>query len=345
MTITPTDFSLQEDATIFETMERIDKAAVGGVCVVRPDGHFLGMMTDGDIRRALLDGAGVNDRIGPYVNRCSVTAPEEATRADVLDLMQAWTLQHIPVVDEQGHLVELHTLKQLLGRETRPNWAIVMAGGKGTRLRPITERIPKPMVRVAGRPILERIVLHLISCGIRRIFIAINYLGHIIEESFGDGTRLGCCIEYLREEEPLGTGGAVSLLPERPKHPVLIMNGDLIMQTDLGRMLEFHERGQYYATMGLRPYTHEVAFGCAEVRGHQLIGIEEKPVLQKLINAGTYVLSPRAVADIPASFFPITRLFEDALAGNRACGAFVFQGEWSDIGRPEQLRHANGLGE
>ena len=133
-------------------------------------------------------------------------------------------------------------MRQMVSRAERPNRAVILAGGKGTRLHPITEQIPKPMVTVAGRPILERLILHLVSCGLTRFSISINYLGHLIEQHFGDGSRLGCEIEYLRETVPLGTGGPLSLL-RPPTLPVLVLNGDLVTQADVGDLLDFHERG------------------------------------------------------------------------------------------------------
>jgi dTDP-glucose pyrophosphorylase len=336
-------FLINKDASIIDAIKVIDKAASGGGCVIDPNMNFLGMVTDGDIRRALIDGANLNEKVFPYTNKNCTTVSPEASRTEALDLMQARFLQQIPIIDIHHKLVGIHTLKQLLGCNVRPNWAVVMAGGKGTRLRPITENIPKPMVPVAGRPILERIVLHLVGFGIRRIFLSVNYLSHIIEEHFQDGLKFGCQIEYLHEDQPLGTGGALSLLPETPENPVLVMNGDLIVQSDFNRMLQFHQDGNYHATMALRPYTHEVAFGCAEIEDDRLIQLEEKPVLTKLVNAGIYVLSPDAVEQVPENtFYPITQLFETALTDNLPCGAYVMEEDWMDIGQPHQLRKANG---
>ncbi len=336
--------TLQPGATLRDALQQVDQSGIGLTVQVDEKRHVVGVLSDGDLRRALLQGAGLNDPVAPYVIADYTSVPPTARRADVLDLMQARGIRQIPIVDDQAKLHGIHTLESILGLKPRPNWAVVMAGGKGTRLRPITETIPKPMVPVAGRPILERIVLHLVGFGIRRIFLSVNYMSHVIEDHFQDGSQFGCEIEYLREDQPLGTGGALSLLPETPDDPVLVMNGDLIVQADFSRMLQFHDDGGYFATMGLRPYTHEVAFGCAETDGDRLTALEEKPVLTKLVNAGIYVLSPEAVDSVPSdTFFPITQLFEDALVVNRPCGAYTMEEDWLDIGRPDQLRRANGL--
>jgi len=329
--------------SLLDGLRAIDRAVTGIALVVDGGDRLAGILVDGDIRRALIGGANLGDAIERHMQRNFVTVGPETGRAEVLDLMQARSLEQIPVVDDNGRLVGLHTIHEVLGREERPNWAVIMAGGKGTRLRPITENLPKPMVPVAGRPILERIVLHLVSYGIRRIFLSVNYLANMIEDYFGDGSRFGCQIEYLREEQPLGTGGALSLLPEKPDHPILVMNGDLVMQTNFAGMLRFHSDGAYYATMGLRPYTHEIAFGCAEVEEDRIKSLVEKPVLERLVNAGVYVLSPGAVRNVPANIqYPITNLFESALKENNSCGAYLIEEDWMDIGQPRELREARG---
>jgi NDP-sugar pyrophosphorylase family protein len=197
------------------------------------------------------------------------------------------------------------------------------------------------MLLVAGRPILERLVLHLVGSGFRRIFISINYLGHVIEEYFGNGDKFGCRIEYLRELEPLGTGGSLALLPETPKDPVLVLNGDLVTQVKFGEMLEFHRGGSYAATLGVREYSHAVPFGCIKTRGERIIQFEEKPLLSRLINAGLYVIEPALLARVRKhENFPITDLFEDCLRRKEQLGAFQVDDEWIDVGQREQLKLA-----
>ncbi len=335
-------YCISPTASILDAMKKIDSSAIA-TAVVCENRKVMGVLTDGDIRRALVTGATLSDSIETIYTRHFISVKPGALRVDVLEMMQARVIKQIPIVDENGELKGIHTMHSILGHSTKPNWAVIMAGGKGTRLHPITENVPKPMVPVAGRPILERIVLHLVGSGIRKIFLSINYLSHVIEDHFQDGSQFGCKIEYLREKEALGTGGALSLLPEIPTDPVLVMNGDLIVQADFNRMLHFHNAGKYYATMALRPYTHEIAFGCARTEGDRLVQLEEKPVLSKLVNAGIYILSPEAIEKVPENtFYPITQLFETALEENQCCGAYVMEEDWLDIGQPHQLRKANG---
>jgi len=305
--------------------------------------RLIGTISDGDIRKALLNGCPLDSPVSPQINRKCFYVLPSVPRAEVLDIMQARLFEQVPIVDEQGKVTGLHLLHDILGNVTRPNWAVVMAGGQGIRLRPLTENIPKPMIRVAGRPILERIILHLVSYGIGRIFLSVNHLAHVVEDYFEDGSKYGTKIEYLREDDPLGSGGAISLLPEIPEQALLVMNGDLIVDTNFTNMIEFHSQNDFYATMGVYSYFHQVPYGCVEIQDNKLAGLEEKPILEKMVNAGVYVLSPQAVSAIPKNTYsPITSLFENALKNNLVCGTFSIEKEWLDIGSPQQLRQARG---
>ncbi len=331
-------------STILEALQAIEHGGEAITFVVDDGNKVIGCMTDGDIRRAILRGSSLQDRVLPDIMRRDFTAvtPQDG-RAEVLDLMRARQIERIPVLGSDGRLAGFHTMRQLVSSADRPNRAVILAGGKGTRLRPITEQVPKPMVSVAGRPILERLILHLVSCGLSRFTISINYLGHMIEEYFGDGSRLGCEIDYLRETAPLGTGGPLALLPPQ-RLPVVVLNGDLVTQCDVGDLLDYHDQGGYVATLGIRPYTVEVPFGVAEVQDGRLLGLREKPSERTLINAGIYVLSPEAVAAVPSGQeYPITQLFETLLAEGRPVGAHLLEAEWLDVGRHDELRRARGV--
>jgi len=321
-------------------MACIDRNSAGIVLVVDKKSLLIGTLTDGDIRRALLNGAPLDSSLVPHLQRDFTVVGPEAGRAEVLDLMQARQLTQVPIVNREGRLLGLHLLREIIGAVERPNWAVVMAGGRGTRLHPITEHLPKSMIKVAGRPILERLLLHLVGFGIKKVFFAIHHMGYLIEEYFGDGTQFGCNLEYLREAEPLGTGGALALLRERPENPLVVLNGDLVTQVNIESMLEFHTNGKFCATLGVRRYSHEVPFGCLQLDGERILRFEEKPVLEQFINAGVYVLSPEVLRCVPEKVFPITDLFEKCLARGEPLGAFEIQEEWMDIGQREQLKKA-----
>lgn len=211
------------------------------------------------------------------------------------------------------------------------------------RLRPITESIPKPMIIVAGRPILERIVLHLVGHGIRRIFLATHYLGEMIETHFGDGEAFGCTIEYIREEKPLGTGGALAFLPSDITEPVLVMNGDLVTQFDAGKMIELHHSSGNRGTIGVQAYVHQVPFGVLETDGSRVIAMREKPAFRHTVNAGIYVLDAELKKRVvPGVATTIPALLEDCLARGERVGIAHVDEDWMDVGRPEELHRARG---
>lgn len=337
-------YCITPDKTLLECMQITDSAGTGIAVAVDESFRLIGTISDGDIRRALINGHDIETPIAPHINKRCFRVTSAESRNEVLDIMQARWLEQVPIVDKNDKVVGLHLLHDILGRTQRPNWAVIMAGGKGMRLRPLTENLPKPMIKVAGRPILERLILQFVTHGITNIYLAVNYLAHVIEDHFEDGTRYGCKIEYLRENKPLGSGGALSLLPDTPTHPTVLINGDLIVDVNFSHMLDFHCQNKFYTTMGVHPYYHQVPYGCIDEVNKQIVSIEEKPVIQKTINAGVYVLSPEAVASIPTNtFFPITELIENALEASRPCGTFSINREWVDIGSPKELEKATGV--
>ena len=334
-------FVVVNDDTVMTALKVIDTGTGGVALVVGKDGILEGVVTDGDIRRTLIGGRSLEASISEIVNTTFTSLPPSCSRNEALDLMRARGIQQIPIVDECGKLVGLHLLQDVISPTNLKNRAVIMVGGKGMRLRPITEHIPKPMVRVAGRPILERIILHLVGEGIRHIILSVNYKSEIIEKHFGDGSNFGCRIDYLLEDKPLGSGGSLSLVPEQ-EHPILVMNGDLLTDFKVGKMLDFHESGKYFATIGIRPYQHSVPFGCITLRDDVVVEIREKPIIQETINAGIYVISPEMVAQVPPQFFPITDLFKRSLCQGEKIGAYLCGGDWSDIGEPLSLKQARG---
>ncbi len=338
-----TAITVSPTTTVRHALEVIDGGACGIALVVNEQGGLVGTLTDGDVRRALLRGATLDSIVEPLMHRHFASVDERAGRAEVLDLMRARSLQQVPILDREGRLVGLHLMREIIGAVERPNWAVIMAGGRGERLRPLTDSIPKPMVRVAGRPILERLVLHLAGFGVRRIFISVNYLADVIESFFGDGSSHGCCIEYLREPQPLGTGGALALLPRRPAGPLLVLNGDLVTQCDFGRMLSFHADGGFKATVGIHEYIHTVPYGVIEADGSRVVGLREKPTVTWLANAGVYVLDVEVLERVPAGVhFPLPALVEECLDRREPVGAFRIEDDWVDVGRHDELGRARG---
>lgn len=341
MTAPLDDSIVPASGTVRDALAAVDRGAAGIALATDEAGRLVGIVTDGDLRRVLLRGGSLDDALAPVLNRDGVTLDRSRSRADALDLMLARRIDAIPVVDEGGRPIALHLLHASLEPALRENWAVVMAGGQGARLRPLTDAVPKPMLRVAGRPILERIVLHLVGHGLHRIFLSVNYLAHVIEDHFGDGSALGARIEYLREESPLGTAGALGLLPSVPDRTLVVLNGDLITSVDVGDLIDVHERSGFAATVGTRRYVHTVPFGCVERDGDRIVRLEEKPAVVREVNTGIYALAPATVALVtPGRPLTMPDLLDLVLARGEPVGAFEVEGDWVDVGQRDQLARA-----
>jgi dTDP-glucose pyrophosphorylase len=334
-TIVPATGSLRD------ALEAVDRGAAGIALAVDEHGRLAGVATDGDIRRALLRGATLEDPIAGVLSMTFVSVDARGGRADALDLMRARRIDAIPVIDADGRPVALHLLQAFITPEARPNWAVIMAGGEGRRLRPLTDSVPKPMLSVAGRPILERIVLHLVGAGVTRIFVSVNYLAHVIEDHFGDGAGYGARIEYLRETEPLGTGGAIGLLPEPPVDPILVLNGDLVTNVDVGALLALHAARGFAATIGTRRYMHTVPFGCVTRDGDRVTALEEKPSIVREVNTGIYAIDPAIVRLVePGVALTMPEFIGRVIDQGSPVGAFEVEDDWIDVGQRDQLARA-----
>jgi dTDP-glucose pyrophosphorylase len=334
---------IERGGTIREALYSLEKSGLEIVLAVDEQENLLGILTDGDIRRALLSGSTLDSSIHGLMQREFTFVRPGMGRAEVLDLMRARRISQIPILDAEGRVIGLHTMHEVLGAVARPNWAVVMAGGRGERLRPLTDALPKPMVKVAGRPILERIILHLVGFGIRRVFLSVNYMRDVIERHFGDGGDLGCRIEYLREDKPLGSGGPLSLLSERPADPLLVLNGDLLTHINVENLLAFHNRGSFAASVAVHEYVHTVPYGVVERKGERITAMCEKPSQTWLANTGIYVLDPCLLERVPKdAFFPLPALLEECLDRGEPVGAFPIEEEWIDVGHPKELRRARG---
>jgi len=338
-----------DGATLRDVMVVIDRHASSLCVLVDDDRRVVGVVTDGDLRRALLAGATLEDAALRHASTTPHLVREGSGRAHVLDLMRALRISAVPEVDADDRIVRLHTLSDVVGAETLPNVAVVMAGGAGTRLGRLTEDVPKPLMTVGGRPIIDWIVLGLVGDGIREVFVSVHHLADRIEEHLGDGSRLGCRITYLREEPdlPLGTAGSLRLLRTvRPDlaHPVVVMNGDLMVDYDARSLLEHHAATGAAVTMGVRSYQHEVPYGVVERGPDGHVGaIAEKPTIALEINAAVYAVEPDAIDLLPEGA-PSTMpwLVEQCLARDLTVAAWPISEDWIDVGTPVDLARAKG---
>lgn len=335
------DLIIAPEAPMIEAMRVLDRSGLEVALVCGPGRKLLAMVTDGDIRRAILAGRALDTPIGEVGNRAFTALPPNAQRTDAVRLMLERSFKSIPVVDANGVLQDLHSLRTaLLGQRTE-SWAVIMAGGKGERLGELTTAIPKPMLPLGDRPMLQHIVEHLVAHGIRRIFISVNHYAKMIEDHFGDGGRFLCRIEYLHEDRPLGTGGALALLPETPNAPLVVMNGDLMTNISISRLLAFHRAGEFAVSVALREHIVQVPFGVVELEGSRVRRLVEKPKLDYKINAGIYAIDPAVLQLIQRDrMYPITELIEHCLRDGRPVGAYHMQEAWNDIGLPEEYAKA-----
>lgn len=333
---------LPVNATLQQAIGNLDQVAIKIVLVVKETGVLEGIISDGDIRRGLLRGLDLNSPIASVIHRNPLVVPPEMGREMVMQLMFANKVQQIPVVDEHHHVVGLHLWDEITTPPTRSNLMVIMAGGMGARLRPHTENCPKPMLPVAGKPMLEHIIDRAKLEGFNHFVLAIHYLGQMIEEYFGDGERLGVQIDYLREQAPLGTAGALSLLNPRPDTPFVVTNGDVITDIRYGELLDFHIRHGAAATMAVRVHEWQHPFGVVQTQGLDIIGFEEKPVARSHINAGVYALDPAALEVLGAdSHCDMPTLFERLQSKAKRTVAYPMHEPWLDVGRPDDLNRAN----
>jgi len=334
---------LPTNATIGQVIGNLNQIAIKIVMVTNEEGILEGTISDGDIRRALLKGLDLNSPITNVVHRNALVVSPELDRELVKQLMIANKIQQIPVVDATHHIVGLHLWDEISTPVARPNLMVIMAGGKGTRLRPQTENCPKPMLPVVGRPMLEHIIERAMGDGFNHFLLAVHYLGHMIEEHFGNGERFKARIEYLKEESPLGTAGALGLMKIRPDAPFLVTNGDVLTDIHYGEILDFHIHQEAVATMAVRGHEWQHPFGVVQTRGVEIIGFEEKPITRSHINAGIYVLSPEALDMLGANDpCDMPTLFERLQAKGFRTVAYPMHEPWLDVGRPEDYASANG---
>lgn len=337
------DIVLPPSATLRSAMETLTRTTVGIVLVAGADRVLKGILVDSDIRKALLAGVGLETPLEKSMNARPFTAPADSSREALANLFRSRHRAYIPLVDALGRIAGLAAMAEILAvPQGLDNLVVIMAGGLGTRLRPFTENVPKPMMPVGGRPLLEHLIENLVSHGFSRFAVSLHYLGDAIRAHFGDGSRWGVSIRYVEEKERRGTAGALGLLPEAPSSPLLVMNADLLTKVNFRALLDFHHSEMNLATVCVREYDFQVPYGVAQILDRKLVGMVEKPVHRFHVNAGIYCLDPQAVAlvpkDRPCDMPELLELVR-AKKGD-GVGCFPIQEYWLDIGRLEDYDRA-----
>ena len=320
------------DTTIKQALKIISDGAIQIAIVVNKKGKLLGTLTDGDIRGGLLKGLNINSSINSIIFKKPIVAKKNDTKEKLLKIALSKRIYQIPVVDNNYKVIGIHVLDQLIRSKNKLNKVFIMAGGRGVRLRPLTKNIPKPMLKVGNKPILQILVEKFRESGYENFVICVNYKSKIIIDYFGDGTKFGVKIEYIKEKKQMGTAGALSLLKNRPKEPFFVINGDLLTNLDFEKMLNFHYEHKSNATMCISEYNIECPYGEVKINQENITSINEKPLHKFYVNAGIYILDPKLLNLIPKKFYNMTSLFQKIIAKKQKTISFPLGEYWIDIG-------------
>jgi len=336
------DIYISPDSTIETAMEAITLGGVKIALVVSNENKLLGTVSDGDIRRKLLQGKSLRDSVKGVYRSNPIVASKSADRKELAALCSKNKIEQIPIVNDNNIVINLFILEDIFERKQLKNMVVLMVGGLGTRLKPLTEGTPKPMLKVGGKPILQTIVEGFVRSGFVNITMCSGYKSSAIQDFFKDGSAFGANINYVIEEDRMGTAGALSLIQDKPKQPFFVMNGDLLTNIDYEKMLDFHLAQNSMATMCIREYDIEVPYGVISIKGEDISSIEEKPVHNFFVNAGIYLLDPSCIDMIPNNeFYDMPSLFENLISNKEKVIAFPLKEYWLDIGRLEDFKKAN----
>lgn len=331
---------IRPEASIAEAIAQLDRAGTGALALCGDGRRLVGLLADGDLRRAILRGVSLTDPCETIAIKSPITAERSVSTGDALDLMVDHEIDHLPVLDSEGNLTDF-LLRRDIAVDSRPALsAVIMAGGLGKRLLPLTEHVPKPMLPVGNRPLLERTIKQLRRSGIRDVSMTTHYLQDSIVQHFGDGEEYGVRISYVNEDQPLGTAGGLKLVP-RPAGPFVVINGDILTGVSFEKMLEYHRAHEAEITVGVRRYVIDVPFGVVECDDVRITQLREKPSLTLFINAGIYLLEPTAIVYIPdGEHFDMTDLIQRLLDEGRTVVSYPIIEYWLDVGRPEDYQQA-----
>ena len=340
--------TIAPENSIQQAISQMEESRVGIVLVVDTELRLLGTITDGDLRRAILVDVDLDGPVSTLLERKvgspfaqPIIASSSADRSYMLRVLQEHNILHLPLVDEEQRVAGLVTMSDFLTNQKAPLQAVIMAGGMGTRLRPLTEDVPKPMLPVGDRPLLQILVEQLCEAGIRNINVAVNHGSEKIEEHFGDGRDFGVKITYATEQRPLGTAGALGLI-QVPSETTLVINGDILTQVDFLAMLAYHREHLADITVAVQRQNFQVPYGVIECEGSYVQALSEKPVLKYFINAGIYLLEPKVYQFIPSGErYDMTELITLVLKKGLPVAAFPVREYWIDIGQPSDYAQAN----
>ncbi len=330
------------DTSILKAIEIIDKGTIGAAIVVDDNNKLIGTVTDGDVRRGILHNISLQAPVSDIMNTNPKYAHHGEDKHSILNTMKKFSLHHLPIINDARQVRYIELMDDFVKTTEHENTVVIMAGGYGTRLRPLTNDCPKPLLKIDNKPMLEIILDQFIDYGFHNFIFSLNYRGDMIKQHFADGTRWGVNIDYIEEQKPLGTAGALSLLPEKMHQPFIVMNGDIMTQINFQHLLDFHEQHHAHATLCVREYQHTIPYGVVSIDEHRLVALEEKPQQQFYINAGIYVLDPCALDYIDNDkSMDMPELVDRLIARNYSTAVFPIREYWLDIGQPDDYKQAN----
>ena len=322
----------------------IETIAAGGqqlALVLDDAGRLLGVVSDGDVRRGILRGVDLTAPVAEIMNASPLVAHDGDDSDDLTDRMEKLGVRRVPVIDDVGRVIDLFSVERLLHPASTTTPVVLMAGGKGQRLYPLTKDVPKPMLPVGDAPLLEIILRNLAAQGFRNVYLSVNYLAEVIEDHVGDGSQYGLRVEYVHEDKPLGTAGALGALRDTITESFLVMNSDLLTRVNLRNLLSFHRKRGAQATIGVREYVFEIPYGVVNLDGPWVASLAEKPLHRSLVNAGIYALEPDVLSRLePGEYLDMPSLLELVMSTGEQVGAFPIHESWLDVGRPEDLERA-----
>ena len=335
-------FFLKANDSVLNVINNINNSHYQICFIVDDQGSLIGSIADGDIRRGLIEGHSIDSLASQIMNPNPISIFASQSKRQAQTIMSANQIKQLPVVNEDHQLVGLYLMDQILNLGHKENSILIMAGGFGKRMMPLTENLPKPMLKVAGKPILEHIILNAKAQGFRKFIISLHYLGNLIIDHFGDGSNLDISIQYIHESEPLGTAGAMALIDPLPNLPFIVTNGDIITDVNYANLLHFHESNKSQATMAIKKYELQNPYGVVNIKGLEITSFEEKPIQMSYVNAGIYALNPSSLKYLKVNEpCDMPDLFELLKKNNYFITAYPIHETWADVGRPIDLSEVN----
>tara|TARA_B100001250_G_scaffold162201_1_gene139343 strand:+ start:29693 stop:30736 length:1044 start_codon:yes stop_codon:yes gene_type:complete len=334
---------INPDDTLEEAIQALNSGGMRIVIVIDQNSKLLGIITDGDIRAALLEHKDMQTKAKEFMNSKPYLATEDESKEFILEKMHEKNILAVPIIDSKGRIKALETIHETIKTPTIENPVILMAGGYGKRLHPLTHETPKPLLKVGSEPILETIIKQLADFGFYNFFISTHYKSKMISDYFKDGSKLNVKIDYIHEKEPMGTAGTLTLLPEEfSKLPIILMNGDLATELDFKSLLRNHNESNSSITICVVEYDFQVPYGVIEMKKSKVKNIVEKPTHKFFVNAGIYIINPEVIAEFKdPSYLDMTDLLKDRIEKGNGINIFPLYEKWIDIGRITELNKAN----